>query len=90
MTIAQESLAKQVMKWPARRRIEFAEELLASVENFATSEIQAAWTEEIGTRIEQIRAGRAEVIPAEDVMAEARQKLHEARRLSSARRPRTH
>ena len=90
MTIAQESLVKQVLKWPARRRIELAEKLLASVESFATPEIQAAWDEEIGARVKEIRADRTEGIPAEEVMAEARQKLHEARRLSSARRQRTH
>ena len=90
VTIARESLAKQVLKWPAKRRIELAEELVASVESFATPEIQAAWDEAIGARVKEIRAGRAEGIPAEEVMAQARQKLHEAHGLSSARRPRTH
>ena len=89
MTTAQESLAKQVLKWPAKRRIEFAEELLASVEAFATPEIQAAWDDEIGARVKEIRAGRAEGILAEEAMAEARLKLHEARGVSSARRQRT-
>jgi len=77
LTTAQESLAKQVLRWPAPRRIELLEELLASVEGFATPEIQAAWNKEIGARAKEIRAGRAEGIPAEEVMAEARQKLHE-------------
>ncbi len=89
MTTAQETLAKQVMKWPARRRIELAEELLASVESFATPDIQAAWDAEIETRVKDIRAGRVEEIPAEEAMADARRKLHEARGLSSARRQRT-
>jgi len=89
MTVAQKSIAKQVLRWPAKRRIELAEELLASVESFATTEIQAAWDEEVGARVKEIRAGRAEGIPAEAVTAEARQKLHEARGLSSARRQRT-
>jgi len=79
-----------VMKWPARRRIELAEELLASVDSFATPEIQAAWDKEIGARVKEIRAGRAEGIPAEQAMAEAREKLHETRCLSPARRQRTH
>jgi putative addiction module component (TIGR02574 family) len=87
--IAQDSLTKQALKWPARRRIELVEELLASVEGFATPAIQAAWDEEIAARVRDIRAGRAEGIPAETVLAEARQKLREARRLSPARRPRT-
>ena len=77
MTAAQESLAQQVLSWPATRRIELLEELLASVEGFATPEIQTAWDKEIGARVKEIRAGRAEGIPAEEVMAEARQKLQE-------------
>lgn len=89
MTTAQETLAKQVMKWPARRRIELAEELVASVEGFATPDIKAAWDDEIGARVKDIRAGRVEGIPAEEAMTEARRTLHDARGLSSARRPRT-
>jgi putative addiction module component (TIGR02574 family) len=88
MTTAQQTLANQVLKWPARRRIELAEELLASVEGFATPDIQAAWGTEIEARVKDIRAGRTAGIPAEEVFAQARQKLHEARRLSPASRPR--
>jgi len=90
MTTAQQTLARQVLKWPAQRRIELAEELLASVESFATPEILAAWEAEIEVRVEDIRAGRAVAIPAEEAFAQARQKLHEARRLSPARRPGAH
>jgi len=90
MTTAQQSLAKHVLKWPAARRIELVEEVLASVESFATPGTQAAWDEEVGARVNEIRAGGAVGIPAEEVMAEARQKLREARGLSSARRQRTH
>lgn len=71
------------MKWPAARRIQLAEKLMASVEDFATPEIEAAWNAEIGERVKEIREGRAEGIPAEEVMAEVRKKLHETRRLSS-------
>lgn len=90
MIIAQESLTKQVLKWPPQRRVALAEELLASVEGFVTPEVQSAWDKEIAARVQDICEGRAEAIPAEEVMAEARQKLHETRRLSPARRQRTH
>ena len=89
MTIAQETLAKQALKWPATRRIELAEERLASGESFATPEIQAAWAEEIGARVTEIRDGRADGITAKEALLEARKKLHEARHLSSARHQRT-
>lgn len=41
MTIAQESLAKQVMKWPAQRRIEFAEELRKVLEKLRAGKARA-------------------------------------------------
>ena len=77
MTTAQASLTKQVLKWPTQRRIELAEELLASVETFATADLQTAWDKEIGVRVKEIRGGGAEGIPAEEVVAEAHRKLHE-------------
>jgi hypothetical protein len=39
--------------------------------------------------VAEVQDRQAEAVPAEDAMAEARQRLREARRLSSTRRPRT-
>ena len=90
MVIAPDLIEENVLTWPAARRIKLAERLMASVEDFATPEIETAWNTEIGARVLEIREGRAEGIPAEEVMAEARKELHEARRLSPAGRRRTH
>ncbi len=90
MATVQGAIEKKVLKWPAIRRIELAEKLMASVEDFATPEIEAAWNVEITERVQEIREGRAPGIPAEEVMKEARKRLHEARRLSPAGRRRTH
>lgn len=90
MAIAPDTIEEKVLNWPAARRIRLAEKLMASVENFATPEIEAAWNTEIETRVTEIREGRAEGIRAVEVMKEAREKLHEARRLSPAGRRRTH
>ncbi len=90
MTIAPDIIEENVLTWPAARRISLAEKLMASVEDFATPEIEAAWNTEIASRVLEIREGRAEGIPAEDVMQAARKALHEARRLSPAGRRRTH
>ena len=81
MATATDSIEEKVLNWPAARRIKFAEKLMASVEDFATLKIEAAWNTEIESRVTEIRAGRAQGIPAEEVMKEARKKLHEARRL---------
>ena len=90
MAIAPDTLEEKVLNWPAARRIKLAEKLMASVEDFATPEIEAAWNTEIASRITEIRTGRAKGIPAEEVMKQARKKLHAARRLSPSRRRRTH
>ena len=89
MATSQGTIEKKVLKWPATRRIELAEKLVASVEDFTTPEIEKAWNVEVAARVQEIRKGRAEGIPAKEVMKEARKKLHEARRLSSAGRRRT-
>ena len=90
MAIATDTIEERVLTWPAARRIRLAEKLMASVEDFASPEIEAAWNAEIESRVTEIREGRAAGIPAEEVMREARKKLHEARRLSPAGRRRTH
>src|SRR6266576_1739328 len=86
MAIATDTIEEKVMNWPAARRIKLAEKIMASVEDFATPEIEAAWNTEIKSRVTEIREGRAEGIPAAEVMKEARKELHEARRLSPAGR----
>jgi len=88
--VAQELIEEQVLTWPAARRIRLAEKIMASVEDFASPEIEAAWNSEIESRVMEIREGRAEGIPAEGVMAKARKELREARRLSPSGRRRTH
>lgn len=80
MAIAPDTIEEKVLNWPAARRIKLAEKLMASVEDFATPEIEAAWNTEIESRVTEIRAGRVKGIPADEVMKEARKKLHEARR----------
>jgi putative addiction module component (TIGR02574 family) len=80
MAIAPDIIEEKVLNWPAARRIRLAEKLMASVEDFASPEIEAAWNAEIESRVTETRAGRAKAIPAEEVMKEARKRLHEARR----------
>ena len=79
MTIPQNTIEEEVLNWPAEKRIKLAEKLMASVEVFATPEIEAAWNTEITKRLSEIREGRAEGIPAEEVFARLRSKLDEAR-----------
>ena len=53
-------------------RATLAEELLASLQESAHPEIEAAWDEEIRTRLDEVERGVAKLVPAEEVFAEAR------------------
>ena len=74
------------MELPPRSRVRLAEKIIASIDDYATPELETAWNDEIERRVKEIDSGAEKGIPAEDVMKEARRALHEARRLSSARR----
>ncbi len=83
------TVEEEAMRMPPRRRLLLAEKLMASVDGFVTREIGQAWDQEIERRVAEIQSGKAKGIPAGKVMAAARNKLREARRLSSPRRKRT-
>ena len=53
-------------------RARLAENLLSSIGVEPQSEAEAAWDLEIQRRVEEIRSGRAVLVAAEDVHAEAR------------------
>lgn len=80
------ALEKQVMDLPPRSRIRIAEKIIESVDDFTSKEIEAAWSEEIQRRVNDIESGKVKGIPAAQAMAKARRALHEARKISSSRR----
>ena len=53
-------------------RAQLAEELLASLQEHATAEVEAAWDDEIRRRVAEYERGEAKLVSAEDVFAEAR------------------
>lgn len=70
-----EELSSQARTLPAADRVRLAEELLATVHE-PDDEVEAAWDEEIRTRIADIDAGAAKLIPAEEVFAQIRRLLN--------------
>ena len=84
MTIA--VLERQALALPAAARVRLAEKILASITEFTTPGLKKAWDAELARRTKEITGGHAGEIPAGQVSAEARRKVNEARRLSSARR----
>jgi putative addiction module component (TIGR02574 family) len=80
------ALEKQVMDLPPRSRIRIAEKIIESVDDFTSKEIEAAWSEEIQRRVNEIDSGKVKGVPAARAMANARRALNEARKISSYRR----
>jgi putative addiction module component (TIGR02574 family) len=85
MTAAHVKIEQAVLKWPPAERVGLAERLLESVTDFATEEIGLAWRAEITCRVEDVESGRVPEIPSGEVFSKARQKLNEARQISSSR-----
>ena len=83
MTTQAKELTKQALALSPEERVKLADRLIASVDDFASPEIEAAWQEEITRRVAEIEKGQAQLIPAEEVHRKARAMVHEARRLSS-------
>lgn len=65
-------LSRQARTLPPEERAQLAEELLASLQGWQSTEIETAWDSEILRRLDEVERGVAILIPAEDVFAEAR------------------
>ena len=65
-----EELSKRARSLSPEDRARLAEELLASLDDAQDVGADAAWEKEVGRRVEEIKSGRARLIPAEDVFAE--------------------
>ena len=78
-----EAIAQELLALPRSSRAFLAERLIESIDDDASPEIEDAWGEEISRRIAEYGGCRVKAVPAEDVFAEARERLNEARRVSS-------
>jgi putative addiction module component (TIGR02574 family) len=70
MTASVEELVKRARALSPQDRARLAEELLASLDEESDSDAEAAWEQEIARRVEEIKTGRAKLIPAAEVFAE--------------------
>ncbi len=69
-----DELSQKARSLPPEERVRLAEELLSTVQE-TDDDVDAAWEEEITSRIAQIEGGSADLIPAEEVFAEVRRLL---------------
>lgn len=67
-----EQLLERALQLPDQQRIAFADTLSDSVDEEDPAALEAAWSEEIKRRVEEIRDGTVETYSAEEVFAEMR------------------
>ncbi|MGA2902652.1 MAG: addiction module protein [Candidatus Korobacteraceae bacterium] len=71
------ALLRKALSLSVEERAELASSLIDSLESADSEDIEAAWQEEIARRIENVRAGKATMVPWEEVRKKARAILHE-------------
>lgn len=75
MTATAEKLVSELAGLSVRDRAEAAHYLLHTLDTDSDTEVEAAWDAELARRGELIRSGRATGEPAEQALAELRQRF---------------
>ncbi len=77
-----ETLEKEALKLTPAKRLQLAEKLMDSVDEFATADIAKAWQFEVTRRVEEIDNGTDSGIDAKIVHAEVRERLDRVHHLA--------
>jgi len=72
MPLTLEQLAEEAMRLPATSRAMLAEKLVGSLDFADDSEIRKLWAAEAVRRRDEVRSGRVQPIPGDEVLAEVR------------------
>jgi putative addiction module component (TIGR02574 family) len=70
-----DEITEKARSLPAEARARLAEDLLSTLQEDVDPEVEVAWDVEIRRRLDEIDAGKAKLIPAEEVFAEVRRML---------------
>jgi len=72
MPLTIDELTKEALRLPSSSRALLAERMVQSLDAAETDEIQKLWAAEAVRRRDEIRSGRIQPIPGEQVLAEVR------------------
>ena len=75
MPLTVEQITAEAMQLPVSSRAELAEKLVGSLDLSADDNIHRAWATEAMQRRNDVRSGKIQTIPGEQVLAEVRQML---------------
>ena len=80
MSVQAEELSEQLLALPRDDRAQLARRLIASLETETepSEKVEAAWREEIARRTRELDEDLVETIPADQVLAEIRQRLNDS------------
>ena len=67
MTKPAERVLSEALSLDTRERAEIAAELIASLDGEPDEDVEAAWAAEVERRVGEVEAGRATLVPWEDV-----------------------
>ena len=70
-----ETMATTLLALPPNERLFLGEQLVESVDGFASSEIAEAWSEEIVNRLADYESGKIVGIPSAEVHEEVRRRM---------------
>ena len=77
MTKSADALEKEALALPVRDRIEIAERLMSSVDDFAEAGLKLEWDREVEKRSEEIRQAQVSGVDSDAAFQEARRLLNE-------------
>ena len=72
MSLTLDQLADEAMQLPAASRALLAERIVESLDLTETDELQRVWAAEAIRRRDEVRSGRVQPIPGDEVLAEVR------------------
>jgi len=72
MSLTLDQLANEALQLPAESRALLAEKIVESLDFAQTEEIQRLWADEAIRRRDDVRSGRVQPIPGDEVLAEVR------------------
>jgi putative addiction module component (TIGR02574 family) len=79
MSATVEQLERDALALPPQERARLTEKLWASLQDTTCLEVSQEWLDEIERRCKEIDEGRAQMIPGEEVLREARVLLDRSR-----------
>jgi putative addiction module component (TIGR02574 family) len=75
MALTLQQITEQAMQLPAQSRVDLAEQLVESLSETELADVQKLWASEAIRRRDELRSGRVQAIPGEQVQAEVRRAI---------------